>query len=475
MSELKRQTFKSIGFQVLLLLYWLIIQLSLLSYGANDPSTVAFGTIGIFVLLPILLCVKKPRNNTQGPVTICLILLIVTMGWMELTASFPELGTQRANLETIYLHNFQLAPHSELFHSNDVSAFLKVAFPLGVFILSTLFFDNDQSAVRALRAHAILGGLSAIFAIAQFVWTPDIVIVTKKIAYTDSLTGFFVNRNTAATFFGISAIVLLFLSWGIRAFSERGAFQHAEPSLRAPHAERKFWHVIYVALLIASFTALMLTKSRAGVASAAVGLLYLTVVLVYRRVHDRHITKPTHFWQSRFLKIALGVVTVLLVFPYIGERLILRSATIAVEADTRFCITPALIQAAVDHLPLGVGLGGFETAFMQYRDPNCGVLGIIDKAHNFYLEGLITMGLVFPVMWLGVVVYLCTAFWRCIVKRRRFRHVGTLGFALLITVILHSAFDFSLQVPGFSIFFAAILAPILTICTNNERCGVEAA
>ncbi len=153
----------------------------------------------------------------------------------------------------------------------------------------------------------------------------------------------------------------------------------------------------------------------------------------------------------------------------------MRSATIAVEADTRFCITPALIQAAVDHLPLGVGLGGFETAFMQYRDPNCGVLGVIDKAHNFYLEGLITMGLVFPVMWLGVVVYLCTAFWRCIVKRRRFRHVGTLGFALLITVILHSAFDFSLQVPGFSIFFAAILAPILTICTNNERCGVEAA
>jgi len=48
-------------------------------------------------------------------------------------------------------------------------------------------------------------------------------------------------------------------------------------------------------------------------------------------------------------------------------------------------------------------------------------------------------------------------------------HVTAMGIAILVLALLHSALDFSLQLPGLALFFAAALAPLASISLARTR------
>ena len=101
--------------------------------------------------------------------------------------------------------------------------------------------------------------------------------------------------------------------------------------------------------------------------------------------------------------------------------------------------------------------------FQQYRPGNISADGIIDKAHNSYLEFSSEMGLpmllilMTALSWLGALLYNG-------VKGRKERYVTpALGLSIWLLAALYSLIDFPLQIPG----LAALFIAITTVCASQ--------
>jgi hypothetical protein len=161
----------------------------------------------------------------------------------------------------------------------------------------------------------------------------------------------------------------------------------------------------------------------------------------------------------------IGGVIVLLVFLAFGGRVLWR-AQVQGGDDGRFCVMPGIWALVRDNFPLGSGLSSFIEIFPAYRDYRCGISGVWDMAHNFYLEGLVTLGIAFVVLAILAVSSLLFIFVTGLRTRQNFRFGAEIGMASLVLVAIHSAFDFSLQISGLAIFYAALLAPLTTLSLN---------
>jgi hypothetical protein len=56
-----------------------------------------------------------------------------------------------------------------------------------------------------------------------------------------------------------------------------------------------------------------------------------------------------------------------------------------------------------------------------------------------------------------------------IIVRHQFRFIPVMGLAALILASLHSVVDFSLQIPGVGVYFAAIMAATVTVSLGRGR------
>jgi O-antigen ligase len=117
--------------------------------------------------------------------------------------------------------------------------------------------------------------------------------------------------------------------------------------------------------------------------------------------------------------------------------------------DTRWCSFSSTIAAIKDNWIFGTGFGAFQDVFPVYRDSDCaGIFGVWDRAHNFFLEGWLGLGLPFLVALAIGYLVLIAAFIRGVKVRHKFRFIPVMGLSALVLASLHSVVDFSLQIPG---------------------------
>jgi O-antigen ligase len=130
----------------------------------------------------------------------------------------------------------------------------------------------------------------------------------------------------------------------------------------------------------------------------------------------------------------------------------------------------ACCQAIRDNAILGAGFGTFQDVFPVYRDSACaGVRGVWERAHNVFLEGWLGLGAPFLVALAIGYAVLIGVFVHGARKRRRLRFAPIIGLAALVLATLHSIVDFSLQIPGFMVYFAAATAAAATISLGRGR------
>jgi uncharacterized membrane protein len=337
-------------------------------------------------------------------------------------------------------------------------------------------FDTDDKAERAFKVLAIGGGLIAALSLLQFLLLPNFLVFGEKRYYLDSLTTFFVNRNTAATLLGLTVLCLFTLVWQtcskLDVLRIRVALELEKP---LPSDQLRQIKVIafYGFLLGASLLALMLTKSRAGVGSSFAGLMLLSLLMASGIKGGNHASFKSSKRRKLVRRLVASVISVAfvsIVFAGVAGQTMLR-AQIRGADDGRFCIMPGIVAAVRDYFPWGAGLASFREVFPAYRDPACGMYGVWDRAHNVYAEGLISLGVIMPILTVILVGYLIVVFARGVRRRKALRYAGCLGLAGLLLVAIHSAVDFSLQIPGFAMFFAAFLAPLVTIAMRPPGGG----
>jgi hypothetical protein len=311
---------------------------------------------------------------------------------------------------------------------------------------------------------AVGAGLISLFGLGQFLLFPKMLLTESKRYYLDSLTAVFVNRNTAATFLGLSFLILATFA------SENGRAYFGFSS--APSGSFKegigFW--LFAGLGLSCLTALMLTQSRAGLVATGLGSIFYLPYLARQWKGRRSRLLPqaggsvTRNWLT-----AAGAIALILVFAAIfGGRAILRADQRGTD-DDRFCVWSDTMHALSQNWFQGTGFGTFRTVFSAYRTPDCGIGGIVDRAHSSYLEGFLTLGIIFPVVTCLIFFVLMRAFWSGYQARRRLRHYSILGCAGTLLTAAHSAVDFSIQIPGFAIFFMAFLAAVVSICCGREE------
>ncbi|MDB5650123.1 MAG: hypothetical protein JWL62_1643 [Hyphomicrobiales bacterium] len=335
------------------------------------------------------------------------------------------------------------------------------------FLVTIRLFSIRADAMRLLRQLCWLGAAVAAFGILQHIFFPSFLALGRKSFYLDSVTAFFVNRNSAGTFFGVGTLLALGMTLRhLRAINpsklpERLFAQNSHQS----QDYRRF--AFFSCLTLLQGVALLLTQSRGAAGATFFAIVIFVFVMARQRLWEGTWTVlPQEL--SPLARLCVLVLAAAGAVALLSERSAYRMESGSDGA--RLCVFGSTLEATRNAWPLGSGLGTFQDVFPAYRDADCaGIAGVWEAAHNFYLEGALSLGLVFVVVVPVILFALTHAFLEGLRTRRRYRFVPSLGIAVLVLVGLHSLVDFSMQVPGVALYVAAILGCCATISLERAR------
>ena len=314
-----------------------------------------------------------------------------------------------------------------------------------VFFLAFQYGRNRSRALATFKWLALAGFANAIYGLIIFWGEFGTLFWFFNEGFKGDLRGTFVNRNSFATYVGLSLLC------AFAVFNQKVAGRKNSPTstplgreLRIERFILQVWQPLTGILLMT--TALILTHSRGGFFSTLAGGLVLLYLL--NRRQRSHSAKA---------KAALGgaVLVAVIAFVLTSEVLIQRIDHLTIDGNARLKVYGLTAEAIEDNPVLGFGYGTFSDSFRLYRDDT--LEAHYDKTHNTYLENIFELG--WPA---AVVLFLCVA-WMTLLCVSGSRNRGrdwvypATGVAATVLVAIHSFFDFSLQMPGIAINYACIL------------------
>lgn len=399
-------------------------------------------TLPLLAALGTRLSHQPVRNLLRWTVGICVVLgcgalaqgialpenLFAHPVWSQL----PELGI--AAPQTI-----SVAP------AQTLGALPALVMPMLVFAAMLLLCQERREAVFAWKALAALGlGLAALSAVLE-IGFPEATFFSRFEVGRGAFNGIFVNRNVTAAFLGLTAIAVA--GWLLLPGRTR------DPRLPEGGAPVDWRRVFLAAALFLVLIALITTRSRAGATLALICLtISLAAVFALRHVSD---DRPVQRLGPA-AKAALALLGGVALFFGFGEPVMSR---LALDADDgRLCVHAATLQMIAERPLFGSGFGTFADAFPQYRDPEClGTSGAWMRAHNSHLEFLAGMGLIGGAVALVALMVLVRTLLAGVRMRKSLQAIPILCLGALAFVLMHSALDFPLQIPGVALYFAALM------------------
>ncbi len=337
-----------------------------------------------------------------------------------------------------------------------------LALPFLAFIAALSLFQGDDEALFLWRALAYFGAGYAAFAIAQDLLFPEQILFEPKRFYVGYLTASFINRNTAGTFFGLALLLNLGLVFfQLRKIHLRSLMMKAA-SFEVGWRDKHGLLTVHVLLSALTAVALFLTQSRGAVGATFVAVILGAVLMLMRKLTaDKESDEPRP-WR-RYGVAAGGLIATIGFFALFAGRSTYRMAEEGGDAG-RWCAYGSTIDAIRDNWLLGTGFGAFQDVFPVYRDSDCtGIFGVWERAHDVFLEGYLGLGAPFALVMVVGYLTLIAAFVRGLARRRRYRFVPAMGLCALALASLHSIVDFSLQIPGLAVYFAAVMAAAITV------------
>jgi hypothetical protein len=445
-------------------LFMLCVALAPLFFGAAEP--LAASAVGLTLAACLVLASMAPDKD-PGPLwlarmtilvagVVCVWTLVQSAAWHFDAANHPASG---AAAQLIGVSEAQLAvPRYAV-----LAAVGYVLIPLAAFLCAVLLVRDDAHYARFVQLLIAVNFGIAVFCIAQYVLAPRWLLWSPKVYYPSALTGSYINPNTAATHYGLLLIVAVGLA--LRQYQRVNIAAFLDRKAAMPSEARELR--LFASYAIAAFVfliALMLTRSRAGILAAVLGVTLLVACFVYYEARRR----------ASFLRALgqslLSLAGILVVFSLFGERILLRLEYQGIIDHARLCMYQSMLPAiAHKQWWFGTGLGTFPDVFPAFRRPECGLYGYWEMAHSVFLEGLLTFGVLFLLCTALAYYVLIKAFAYGVANRRRYRYVPLAGFGILLMLTLHSLVDFSLQIPGFALVAAAVLGSGAAVSLRSRK------
>jgi len=449
-------------------LYLLSLLSAVVPFGAVTPIPLSAATMLACLAAVVSAIVLGSPLKTRWLFATALILAASTVAWVKIQ-TLSSLGGRFINplWYDLKIASLPQGGSISIQPANSIAALSVLAVPLLAFLTGLAVIRSDKDARRFTAILAVGGGIWAIYGLIQFLFFPDTNLFFPKTAYLDSLTATFVNRNTAGTFLGLVCLTLARYVWSLsREISLVAILQQVLSNRPVKIAGLRFLLMIST-FFACSLVALFLTKSRGAIGSTVVAFLVLVCLLTLLRTKRTESFSAAPSRRKALLKAVLAGGIVLLALGVFGGRALLRAETQGTE-DPRYCVLPGIIELAKSEPLVGNGFGSFRYAFPPYRDPQCGIIFIWERAHNFYLDGFIGLGVIFVVILVVGLSALLIAQLIGMRNRHRMRSYSALGLASIVLVSLHGLVDFSLQIPGMAAYFAALMAATSTISLGRS-------
>ena len=322
------------------------------------------------------------------------------------------------------------------------------------FVIAANFF-NTPERLRSLANFLIVFGLAlAVFALIQhFTWEGKLFWARPTKAAGAGTGGPFVNRNHFAGYMEMLIPIPVVL-----ALSRRTGFE-----------ARLFYGFAAGVMGVAEVASL----SRGGMISLFACLLFVAAITASNKDqsrsqrHSSFVLRPVYFIALMLIAILVGVFWVGADFDIlkrIADESLSSNSPMGrggIWRDTwaMFCAHPIF----------GVGLGAFETVYPIYGRSNGSLL--IQFAHNDYLQILSDAGIIGGALAVWFIAMLARAGVKII------RHEGSMsraiqlgGAAGIFALLIHSFFDFNLQIPSNALLFLILSAVVSTsmVSANHQ-------
>jgi O-antigen ligase len=350
-------------------------------------------------------------------------------------------------------------PSISLDRAASLERSLRLLTYVSVFLAAWRVARRSEDASTLLRGIAFIGVAYSLYGMVIYFSGNQTILWYSKWAYKLDLTGTFVNRNSFATFAGLSMMagLALMAQVQIKRIDGRSLRTFGQSSIEAV-----LWHGRWVtAALVIVGSALLLTHSRGGTMAALIG----GGVLVASAASAPSLRAP---WRYAFA--ALGALAAIAVFAVNGAGVVTRVASAANDVDFRFDIDSGTWQAIADNFLTGTGLGTFQYVYAPYQPPSVGLF--VDLAHNDYLENMLELGVPAAAVFYASLLLLV---WRClqgVFRRRRDAVFACASLGASALVGSHAAVDFSMQMPAVAITYATILGVgVAQSASSRDRSG----
>jgi O-antigen ligase len=298
-------------------------------------------------------------------------------------------------------------------------------------------FDERLIWVVALSSlgYALLG-------LIQAYWSPDYVLWAIRPSYKGYVIGPFVNRNTAADYFGLGSVI-----WCLIALRQQGRNPFEYSAL-----DRRMLYLKWLATFL-MLACVALSGSRAG---AVFSLLSLVVsILLYTVLRARR--------QGVRLKIGKLVIVptlcAVVVFGLFSADFTQRMAEHGLVDESRAAVFAASQQLLNRNFWFGMGPGSFSWLFPEIRPDGLSISNSWNHVHNSYLESAIELGvpIVATITLLTILAagFLLFRLYQTETKGYLLPIVALTGFT---TAMIHSVVDFPLFLPGYSVTIVAFFA-----------------
>jgi O-antigen ligase len=313
----------------------------------------------------------------------------------------------------------------------------------GGFLLGT----DGGRARKFILVIGLMGIANGLLGIALFYANPRQIFWVVLEQARGQPSGTFVNRNHAATLFACSTVIFFALTLTrVMADLPRGDLGWKQRwQVYLLHARFDFLGPLLLTLTGIVLT--VITLSRGGMLGMLAGMATVYGLLVLRMGGRR--------WGIAVV-LASAAFGFLLISqsrfgPY-AERFTSQRLT----EDGRFEIFKAVFRIIRDHPWFGTGNGTFEYIIPRYRPDTISPIWIWDYAHSGPLQILAELGIPMGLFALGLFITVIGVCARGLWRRKRDLAYPAIGAGVGVVALTHSLVDFSLQIPGFMIVFAAV-------------------
>lgn len=439
-----------------------------LAHGAVEPWSVAVCSWLIMALIA-LWAVKMNidgRFAFRAPATALPLIALLALGLAQ-SVALTGPGGERRGL------------------SLDVEATRKVALLAGLwlaaFIIAANFF-TDRKRLKTLAWFLTSYGLAmAVFALVQhFAWN-GLFYWVRPMGELTSPFGPFINHNLFAGHMELLAFIPagMALAGGVRGPAR----------------------LFFVFASVVMSLSIVLSLSRGGTISLGAGMIFLAVmsgVVRKREENDEPFARRRPgamlFTLRSVAVIAAMVGAMTLGLLWLGPEPVINRATQGQltsadpQAQTFFTSRGWIWQDTWTMIRanpfLGVGLGAYETAYSIYT-VNDGTQKV-SEAHNDYLQILADGGIIGALLALWFLWLIFRAIFRGVRARDRLHSSLALGGgAAIFAMLVHSFFDFNLQIPSNALMFLlhsavasnigaiAPVSPVSPVSMDPVKTGVE--